>query len=91
VAAVLSPLPSAQELAQLTPPQVGHPDVDFGDVAAPPGIAETTPVAAVPSPQPSAQELALLTPPRVGQPNIESGDETPTLREAARAPHTVSG
>jgi hypothetical protein len=64
VTAVLSPLSSVQELVQLTPPRVGHPDVNFGDVAAPPGIAETTPVVVVPSPQPSAQELALLTPPR---------------------------
>jgi hypothetical protein len=81
---VLSPLPSAQELAQLTPPRVGHPAIDFGDVAAPPGIAEMPPVVAVPSPQPSAQELALLTPRRVGQPDVNSGDKTPTPREAAR-------
>jgi hypothetical protein len=64
---------------------VGHPDVDFGDVAArPTGIAETTPVADIPSPQPSAQELALLTPPRASQPDVESGDETPTPCEAGR-------
>jgi hypothetical protein len=63
---------------------VDHPDVDSGDVAAPPGIAETPPVAAVPSPQPSAQELTLLTPPRVGQPDVESGNEMPMPREAAR-------
>jgi hypothetical protein len=54
VEVVLSPLPSAQELAQLTPRRVGHPAVDFGDVAAPPGIAETPPMEVVPSPQPSA-------------------------------------
>jgi hypothetical protein len=54
VEVVLSPLPSEQELAQLTPRRVGHPAVDFGDVAAPPGIAETPPVGAIPSPQPSA-------------------------------------
>jgi hypothetical protein len=63
---------------------VGHPDVEFGDVAAPSGFAQPPPVVAVPSPQPSVQELALLTPPRVGQPNIESGDETPTPSQAAR-------
>jgi hypothetical protein len=34
---VLSPQPSAQELTQLTPPQVGHPDAEFGDVATPRG------------------------------------------------------
>jgi hypothetical protein len=84
VAAVLLPQPSAQELAQLTPPRVGHPDVEFDDVAIPPGFAEPPPMAAAPSPQSSAQDLALLTPPRVGQPDVEIGDETPTPREAAR-------
>jgi hypothetical protein len=83
VAAVLLPQPSAQELAQLTPPRVGHPDVEFGDVAVPPGFTEPPPVAVAPSPQSSAQDLALLTPPRVGQPDVKIGDETP-MHEAAR-------
>jgi hypothetical protein len=84
VAVALSPHPSPQELTQLTPPRVGHPDIEFGDVATLPGFAEPPLVAVVPLPQPLAQELALLTPPRVGQPDIEIGDETLTPREAAR-------
>jgi hypothetical protein len=84
VVAVLLPQSSAQELAQLTPPRVGHPDVEFGDVAVPPGFAELHPVAVAPSPQPSTQDLASLTPPQVGQPDVEIGDQTPTLCEAAR-------
>lgn len=92
VAAVLSPQPSAQELAQLTHPREGQPDVEAGDVAVPSGSSEPPPgdlavpsgstkpppVAAIFSPQSSAQELAQLTPPRAGQPDIELGDETLT-------------
>lgn len=66
VAVVLSPRPSAPTLTQLTPPRVGHPDVEVGNVAAPSSFAEPPPVVAIPSPQPSAQELALLMPPRAG-------------------------
>jgi hypothetical protein len=73
---VLSPLPSAQDLAPT--------GVEAGDVAAPAEFTGPPPVADISVPQPSPLELALQAPPRVSQSVVQDDDETPTPREPAR-------